>query len=119
MTSPVGPALVESEMLRFSALLEERTDEHARHAQEAARAEAAYKSALHKNLLRAPGSTVGDRTAWAEDQCEELFLQRRVAEALRDSALESCRSLRAQLSALQSIGANLRAQMDLSRGAAA
>jgi hypothetical protein len=102
---------VEAEILRLSALLEKRTEEHAEYAEQAARTEAAHKAAYARTFLTVKAPTAKEREYIAEDQNADLFEQRKIAAALADSTLESCRSLRAQLSALQSIGANIRALM--------
>ncbi len=91
-----------SEIERLIGLLELRTDEYRVYAVEAATAEVDYKKAFALALLRADGS-VAQREAEATLKADEELRKRRAAEAVRDSCLEAMRSLRAQLSAYQSL----------------
>ncbi len=91
-----------SEIERLIGLLELKTDEYRVYAVEAAEAEVDYKKAFALALLRADGS-VAQREAEATLKADEELRKRRAAEAVRDSCLEAMRSLRAQLSALQTL----------------
>ncbi len=91
-----------SEIERLIGLLELRTDEYRVYAVEAAEAEVDYKKSFALALLRADGS-VAQREAEATLKADEELRKRRAAEAVRDSCLEAMRSLRAQLSALQTL----------------
>ncbi len=91
-----------SEIERLIGLLELRTDEYRVYAVEAAEAEVAYKKAHAIAHLKATG-TVSEREAEATLAADGELLKRRSAEAVRDSCLEAMRSLRAQLSALQTL----------------
>ena len=106
----VNPAEIESELLRLSGLLEERTEELAKHSQVAAETEHAYKLAEGRALIELSKQkvTADVRKALALVGTAELHESRLLAAAVRDSAQEACRSLRAQLSALQSINGNYR-----------
>jgi hypothetical protein len=109
------PAQIESEIRRLARKLEDRTDELAGLFRGAAEADVAYRLAYAKALLVADGDTVSAREAHATLTTAELLLDRKVAEAVADAGRESVRSMRDQLSAVQSVGAMLRAQMDLAR----
>ena len=91
-----------SEIDRLSGLLELRTDEYRVLAVEAAEAEVDYKKSYAMALLKADG-TVAERDAQATLTSDEALRKRRCAEATRDSCLEAMRSIRAQLSALQTL----------------
>lgn len=111
MSRPISPAEVEAELWRLSKKLEQATDDLAAKAVRAAEAEVNYKAAFAKSVLAAEAKTVSDREAIATLETQELLRERRVAEALQDSTLELCRTLRGQLSALQSLSANMRGQV--------
>lgn len=91
-----------SEIERMIGLLELRTDEYRALAVEAAQAEVDYKKAYAVAHLKATG-TVAEREAEATIKADEELRKRRSAEAVRDACLEAMRSLRAQLSALQTL----------------
>lgn len=119
MTSPLGPAAVESEIWKLSAALEEQTEAYATAARKAAVTEVEHKVSFAKSQLRHRNEkTVGERDARALVETEGELMDRQVAEAVASAALESCRSLRARLSAVQSVGASIRAAMELGRSAA-
>lgn len=90
------------EIERLCALLEERTDEYRKVAVEAAHAEVAYKRAYAVEYLRADGP-VAQRESTAALKAGEEYAARKNAEAVRDAVLEGMRSIRAQISALQSL----------------
>ncbi len=99
---------VESEILRLSTLLEDSTEEFAKLAREAAEAEHAYKRSYYSHFLNASG-TEKARVAVAETNADRQRAASKIADAVRDACQEKCRSLRSQLSALQTISANTRA----------
>lgn len=109
----VTPATVENEIRRLANKLEVKTDELADLFQAAADAEVVYRVEFAKALLRSQEKTVAEREADATVQCAALLTDRKCKEAVADAGRESCRSLRDQLNAVQSVGANLRAQMQL------
>lgn len=111
----VTPATIETEIRRLARKLEQRTDDLAELFTAAAEADVAYRLEFAKALLVAEGKTAGEREAAATLHCERLLTQRKVTEAVADSARESVRSLRDQLSAVQSVGAMVRSQMELAR----
>lgn len=111
----VSPASIENEIRRLARKLEQKTDDLADLFEAAAKAEVTYKVEFAKAVLASNGKTVGEREAEATEQCAGLYFDRKVAEAVADAARESVRSMRDQLSAVQSVGALLRSQMELSR----
>jgi ribosomal protein L10 len=110
MTQVLTPVDVERELLRLCKLLEAATYEFADMAKESAVADAEYKSANARARLQAKGLTVGEKEAEATIATEKEYMRRRVSESIADSQRELCRSLRSQLDAVRSIGANLRSQ---------
>lgn len=107
----LNPAQVEVEIHRLSALLETRTADLSAAAQVAAEAEAAYKLAEAREivaLIHGPKTTADERKARATAAVEQQLVAHLTAAATADSTKEACRSLRAQLSALQTISANHR-----------
>jgi hypothetical protein len=109
----VTPETIENEVRRLARKLEERTDELAVLFRAAAEADVAYRVAYAKALLASNEKTVGRQEADATVKTADLLQARKIAEALAESAKESTRSLRDQISAVQSVGAMLRAQMAL------
>lgn len=109
----VTPDKVEDEIRRLSRKLEAKTDELAEVFQSAADAEVAYRVEFAKALLRSQEKTVAEREADAMVQCAALLMDRKGKEAVADAAREAARSLRDQINAVQSISANLRAEMQL------
>lgn len=102
---------VESEILRLSARLEAATDEYARLITLAAEAEVEHKKAHAKATLRSTEGTVAQRDAEAVLSCVNEIVQRKMTEAVAGAQKELLHSLRAQLSALQTLAANIRAQV--------
>lgn len=109
MTEPLSQVFIESEIVRLSGLAERVTTELAKRARDAAEADANYKRSHAQSFLMAQGKTVGDREAVAALECDEEYTQRRITEALLLAAQEAGRNYRQQLSALQTLAANIRA----------
>jgi hypothetical protein len=108
VTAPVTPAQAEAELRRLARKLEERTDALAGLLETAAAADVAYRVAYAKALLRAEGRTVADREAIATLAVEHQLRDRKTTDAVADACREAVRSLRDQLSAVQSVNANVR-----------
>jgi hypothetical protein len=102
---------VEAEILRLSARLEEATDEYARLITLAAEAEVNFKRDHAKAVLRSTEGTVAQREAEAILTTVDALMQRKISEALAGAQKELAASLRCQLSALQTLAANIRAQV--------
>lgn len=98
----------------MSRRIEGKADELGELFEAAGAAEVEYKVARARVLLSSERKTVAEREAEAEVQCERLLQARRNAEAVADAARESLRALRDQLTAVCSVGANLRAEMQMS-----
>lgn len=102
---------VESEILRLSARLETATDEYARLITLAAEAEVNHKREWAQATLKSGEGTVAQREAEAVLATVDALMQRKISEALARAQAELAHSLRAQLSALQTLAANIRAQV--------
>lgn len=119
----LSPVALAQEIQRLSAQLEDQTDAYALAAEEAAHAEVAYKRKHAEVVVRASDeagngtsgrTTVDEREARALIATADLYAQRLISAAIRDSALEAVRTTRSQLSALQSA---LRSVQDAERHA--
>lgn len=108
MTEPLAQVDVEAEIMRLSRLAEEVTQKLSKRAREAAEADVTYKVAHAKALLLAEGPQYV-RDAEATVKTEGEYRERRATEALLLAAQEAGRNYRAQLDALRSINANMRA----------
>lgn len=106
---PLNAVQVELEILRFIDLLEERTYELAGRARLAAEDEANHKGMWATKFLQAEG-TEAKRKAEADVSSHPAYTKRKISEGLYVSTKESLLSIRAQLDALRSISANIRAQ---------
>lgn len=100
---------VESEILRLSALLEDRSDAIATASQHAAETDVAYRKAHARATLSTEGRNAEHRAAEAHLEVLDEYYARRTAEASLLAVQESARNLRQQLSALQTLAANQRA----------
>lgn len=101
---------IDAELERLSARLEEATELHARLAQDAAEAEVAYKLAKAKALLGAEGRSAVVREAAALLVVADEYTAHRMAEGRLAAQVELLRSLRAQLSVLQTLARTIGAQ---------
>ena len=101
----MNPPEIEKELIRLSETLELRTDDLAKVSEEAARAEHSYKLAESRAMVELAKQklTADVRKALALVGTAEAHEIRLLTAATRDSTQEACRTLRAQLSALQSI----------------
>lgn len=102
----------EDELRRLSKKLEDKTDALAGLLDEAAEAEVVQKVAYAKAMLAAEG-TNPVREATATVDTEDQLRDRKHKEAIADACREAVRSLRDQLSAVQSANANVRHQSGL------
>lgn len=113
-TTLMTQAELESEIMRISDLLETATRELGTVSVEHANAEADYRFAYAQAFLklRPEDERLTDkiREQRAAEETTEAFRARRVAEAKQMHLQEKCRQLRAQLDALRTVSANVRAQ---------
>jgi hypothetical protein len=109
---PTVPTELNEELIRLSRRLDTAQVELKRAALRQARKEHAYRKAKAEAYPQAEG-TVQAREATVDRVCERERLQAKIAGALRDAAMENVRNLRAQLSALQSVCASVRSEMEL------
>jgi hypothetical protein len=107
VTEPITQAEIEAEILRLSGMAEKVTHELRKRGEAAAEAEALYRREYAQAYLASEG-TVGERDAQATLAVQDVYLERKRAEAILDAAKEAGRNYRAQLDALRSINANLR-----------
>lgn len=113
MTGIVTQANIESEILRISGILEEQTGEFQDAIRSARHAEADYRLAFAKAFVRhRVTDKVAEKTAehMALIDCEDLLYERKRTEGLERHLEEQLRSLRAQLDAVRTLAANVRAQ---------
>lgn len=110
----MNPADIESAIEADRDTMESLTDEFRKAAAEAAAAEAIYRAKHAREWLtakarddKAPSDTTC--TKIADKACELENMARKVAEAKANSAQEALRTLRASLSALQTLASNQRA----------
>lgn len=105
---------IENEILRLSSLLEEQTREYGRVLEEQAQAEAAYRISYATvfTSLRMGPEKLSEETCKqkATEDCREALSRRLAADAKARYLEEQCRSLRAQLDAVRTLSANVRAQ---------
>jgi len=90
-------------------------DELTKAAREYANRENAYRMARAKAMLEAPKDTVDMKKAFVDSVTEKERLAAHVSEGLLDATRERVRSLRAVLSALQTIAGSYKAEADFSR----
>lgn len=109
------PAKTEEELRRLAKKLEARTDALAGLLQAAAEADVEYRVNFARALLVSRAKTVAEREAEATVTCEDLLWKRKISEAEADACREAVRSLRDQLSAVQSVNANVRHAAGLER----
>jgi DNA-binding protein YbaB len=106
------PTNLNNELNRLSKLLEDTTKNFAGAAKEFANKEHAYRKAKAINYLGAEG-TVEARKAKVDQACEQERLEAYIARANKEAAKELVLSYRAQLSALQSVAASIRSEMEM------
>lgn len=119
---PSMAELVE-EMYRLSSKVDEALGELYSANQEYAVKDNEYRMAKARSLLRisaerkteVPKPTVDILNALAELEVEEHRLDAKIAEGLKEAAIEAVRGARAQLSALQTVANALRQEMEFSR----
>lgn len=102
------------EVRRLSELIDRGLTALRESSAEYASAEHAYRQARAKLWLAARG-TVQERESMVELKCGDLRYARDVADGMRAAAVESVRSRRSQLSALQSLLAASRAEAEFAR----
>jgi hypothetical protein len=105
---------IEHNIIALSDQLEEQTYLYEQVSDDAAEAEADYKLANAQAMIRIAASgiktTVQDRQARVDVECNEQFRVWKIAEARRQSCKEHLLSLRARMDAQRSLAANVRHQ---------
>lgn len=107
----ITPASVEAELRRLCKKLEERTDSLAQLLHAAAEAEVAYRAEFAKALLKSDAKTVAEREAEATLATEDHLYARKTSEAVADACREAVRSLRDQISAVQTVSRSVTESM--------
>lgn len=110
----VTQSWLEAEIVRLAGLLETATGQLATVSEEHANAEADHRFAYAQAFLKMRDGeekiTDKVREQRATAETTEEFRTRRIAEAKQMSLQEKCRQLRAQLDAIRTLSANVRAQ---------
>lgn len=117
MTDLLTPREVMDEMVRLSQLLDDALSYAKRAAHEYAEADDAYRVAHAKAFVTAKdgGATDAMAKARADLATEGIRSRARLAEAMNKTAVEAIRSRRTQVSALQTAGNALRAELEIAR----
>jgi len=105
---------ITDELLRLSGLLDDALGYLRKVTQQWAAAEDAYRVAHARAYLASEG-TAGERKATADLATSDERRAAHLAEGMRSAAVEAVRSRRAQLSAWQTIGNAVRAEIELAR----
>ena len=106
-----------AEVRRLSRQLDNGLDVLRETAESLAQAEAAYRKAKALAWVKFTEGTAGYREAQVDADTAELRYKRDVADGVRKAAIESVRSRRTQISALQSLLAAHKAEAEFSRTA--
>lgn len=116
--NPLSQMQVEREIMRLSSRLSTITTTVAEVAEREAKAEVAYKRAHAFQWLELRGhdGTVPEKEAMAFAACAAEYEEMKISEALHKASMEAGRNVRAQLDALRSIAANVRAAVDYASG---
>lgn len=101
-----------AEMLRLSRALDVAHDDLIRRSNEWARVENEYRKARANTYLATSG-TVAEREARVDKAVEGERYAAHLADGLKVAALEKVRSLRAQLSACQSVANAVRSDVEM------
>jgi hypothetical protein len=115
------PEDLKIELLRLCEKLENANDDLEIKANLWANAEHTYRKAKATAYLKFKTDSSGTRhtipvlEAIVDEQCEHQRFDAYLARAQKEAALEKVRSLRAQLSALQSVAASVRAELELTK----
>lgn len=111
-------AELSDEALRLSASIDHALQSLRDYTEQTATAERDYRRGKAEAWVRCPTGgewTAARREAWVDADTADLRYQRDLADGLQRGALESLRSRRAQLSALQSLLAADRAEAEVAR----
>lgn len=80
-----------------------------------AHAEHAYRKKQAEAWLMAPDGTAPAKQAWVDGECADHRLARDLVDASRNTSQQALRARTAQLSAVQSLLATLKAEVNLAR----
>lgn len=104
-----------AEARRLSVLIDRGVDALREASEQLARAENAYRHAKAKAWLTADGELAKERESYVDAMTADLRMVRDMHEGTRQASLEALRSRRAQVSAIQSILAATRSEMEMGR----
>lgn len=113
MSAVITPRDLVDELLRISKELDSAHDHLVQASRQAADTERDYRKMRATAYVRIQAKTVGEREAQVDLMCNQERHEAHLAEALKVAALEKVRSLRAQLSAAQSIASSVRVEAEL------
>jgi len=108
-------AEMNKELLRLIRLLDKGVQALTDAGREYAEAVDDYRRAKATAYLSLDEGTVAGRQAKVDDRCGVERRRKLLAEGMRQAALEAVRSRRSQLSAMQSVAAAFRAEMEFAR----
>ena len=108
------PTEIHEEMKQLSGRLDDGIEALKRYVREYAQTENDYRLARATTYLAADGP-VAERNAIADSKTGKERYAMRLADGMRQAALEAVRSRRQQLSALQSVSAAYRAEAEFAR----
>jgi hypothetical protein len=106
-SQPISQVEIESELLRFTDMLEQETEAFEQLAVDAAKKESTYKASWAKEYLSAKGS-IKEREAWADYKLTDVIYDHKIAEALVKAKREKLSALRTSIDALRTLNANVR-----------
>lgn len=109
----ITPRELVDEMIRLSRELDSAHDRLVSKSEEWAQLENDYRLAKATAFLAATGRTVEEKKAHADQATSQQRVKAHAAEGLKVAALEKVRSLRAQLSALQSVSSSVRSEIEM------
>lgn len=112
--SEMTPEKLTAALQKAVSTIQQQVEEYAKALKDAAMKQTEYKKEYAKRYLDSAG-TVAEREARVLNEVGELYTQAVLAEAYQKAAKSALDSQYAELNALQSIGATMRAEMELSR----
>lgn len=111
------PDDLNNELCRLSSALETANTQLREHSHAWALAESNYKGKKATERLQAkadnPKATIPELDAMVDLKCSQERQSAYICRALKEADIEYVRSLRAQLSALQSVAASVRSEMEM------
>lgn len=113
MTDLITPRDLVEAMLTKSKELDQAHDDLITASHKAADKDRDYRKTRATAYVRCVAKTVGEREAQVDLMCNEERYEAHLAESLRAAALERVRSVRASLSAMQSIASAVKSESEM------